>query len=296
MKSPRAVSNKLVVITGPTASGKTALGIEIAQQYDGEIISADSRTIYQGFDIGTAKPSQQERAGIAHHLIDIRQPGESYSVAEFKADALRDIRSIRQRQHLPIVVGGTGLYIDALLFDYQFRQGQVRQSKDYETLTLEQLQSIASQRFAEEIPQNEFKNRRRLIQILTRGLTKSTDRNQIKIDCIIIGLAPDMLYLKEKISKRVDVMLNNNFIQEVKDLLTDFGGDCPQFNIIGYRHALAFIDGEISLDELKERFVRDDFQLARRQMTWFRRNSAVIWCSDAVEAGKAINDYLLGGN
>lgn len=296
MKSSHAVSNKLVVITGPTASGKTALGIEIAQQYDGEIISADSRAIYQGFDIGTAKPSQQERAGITHHLIDIRKPGESYSVAEFKADAFGAIQSIRQRQHLPIVVGGTGLYIDALLFDYQFRRGQGRQSKDYEVLTLEQLQPIASQRFGDEIPQNEFKNRRRLIQILTHGLTKSTDRNQIKIDCIIIGLAPDMLYLKEKISKRVDVMLNNNFIQEVKDLFTDFGRDCPQFSIIGYRHALAFIDGEISLDELKERFVRDDFQLARRQMTWFRRNPAVVWCNDAVEAGKAIDEYLLRGN
>ncbi len=296
MRLPHAVSNKLIVITGPTASGKTALGIEIAQQYGGEIVSADSQTIYQGFDIGTAKPSRQERAGIIHHLIDIRKPGESYSAAEFKADASSAIQSIRQRQHLPIVVGGTGLYIDALLFDYQFRHGQGQQSKDYEALTLEQLQSIVKQRFGDEVPQNELKNRRRLMQILTRGLAKSTDRNQIKVDCIIIGLAPDMLYLKEKITKRVDIMLNNNFIQEVKNLSTSFGRDCPQLSIIGYRHALAFIDGEISLDELKERFVRDDFQLARRQMTWFRRNPAVIWCSDAAKAGAAINEYLLGGN
>lgn len=292
MKSLRAVSNKLVVITGSTASGKTALGIELAGRHGGEIISADSRTIYRGFDIGTAKPSQREQAGIAHHLIDICEPGEDYSVAEFKHDAQRVIQEIRQRKQLPIVVGGTGLYIDALLYDYQFRPTQIRQSDDYDDLTLEQLQSIAKQVHGNQLPQNEFKNRRRLIQILRRGLAKPVDRNQVKVDCIVVAISPNMLDLKQKIAKRVDVMLSNNFIQEVEKLLSRYGRDCPQFSIIGYRHGLAYIDGNISLDELMQRFVHDDYQLARRQMTWFRRNPAIVWCSTAIEVNSTINKYL----
>ena len=293
MKFHPGHSSKLVVIAGPTASGKTALAIEVAKRYNGEVIAADSRTIYRGFDIGTAKPSLEEQFGVPHHLLDIRNPGENYSAADFQWDAEHVIDQIRQRGHLPIIVGGTGLYIDALLFGYTFRsQASSKAVDDFDTLSTAELSNLVAERYADAVPLSERKNRQRLIKILRLGPAIQADRQQLKIDGIIVAKKPEMPILKQKIAIRVDEMLNNGFIQEVEKLINQYGKACPQLSIIGYRHAVEYLSGRITLDELRERFTRDDYQLARRQMTWLRRNPYIVWCESDRHALEVITDYL----
>jgi len=291
MKSQPEAPNKLVVIVGPTASGKTALAVDIAKRHHGEVISADSRAIYRWFDIGTAKPTKQEQAGVKHHLIDICDPGETFSAAQFKKLATKTIEEIRGRGHLPIIAGGTGLYVDAFLFDYSFRSKN-DSIIDFSKCSTEELQEKVQQQFGDAVIETELKNRQRLEKILQLGPTNSGDRITLDIDCIVIGLLPEMPLLKQKIELRVKSMLNNGFIQEVKNIMKTYGSDCPQLNIIGYRHAREYIQGIITEEEFIERFVRDDYQLARRQRTWFRRNSAIVWCDTPKSALLRVEEYL----
>jgi tRNA dimethylallyltransferase len=263
----------------------------LAQKYDGEIICADSRTIYKGFDIGTAKPTEEDQALVPHHLLDICEPGESFSAAQFKVLAEATIQEIWSRGKAPFLVGGSGMYVDSVLFGYQFREGG-EEGRDFSHATLDELQQLVAEQYPDEFYNIDSHNKLRLEQILTRGLANSDDRESIKYESLILGLAPDRLLLKQRIAERVDSMLSNGFVQEVKMLIARYGSDCPQLNIIGYRHARDYLAGAITLEECRQRFMSDDSALAKRQMTWFKRNETIHWLTLADDADELVRDCL----
>ncbi len=234
----------LVIIVGETASGKSALGMDLAKRFNGEIICADSRTIYKGMDIGTAKPSRQDQLEVRHHLLDIIEPGQRYSVAQFKEDALKAIADISSRGKLPIMVGGTGLYVDSVIFDYHFSEGSSLRDPD---------------------------NPRHLSQDTPRP-----DR-ELRPKTLVIGLRRDKDELNARIEKRAEQMLEDGFINEVEGLLDAYGADNEAMSGIGYRTFVKYIRGELSLDEAKVEFIRGDKSLAKRQRTWFKRNKSIHW-------------------
>ncbi len=240
----RVVTSPLVVIVGPTASGKSALAMEIAEKFDGEIICADSRTIYKYMDIGTAKPTEVDQKAVPHHLIDIIEPSEVFSAAKFKQLALEVIEDIASRGKLPILVGGTGLYIDALLFDYQF---------------------------AAEGAQRDPINPRHVHK------AEEQIRHELRPNTLVVGLNPELEILKERITQRVDMMIEQGFIEEVKTVSNRYGWQAPALLAPGYKAFRSYIENKISLDEAKAEFVRNDYLLARRQRTWFKRNKSIHW-------------------
>lgn len=266
--------------------------MDLAQKYNGEIICADSRTIYKGFDIGTAKPSREDQALIPHHLLDICEPGEAFSAAQFKVLTEAMIKDIWERDRIPIIVGGSGMYVDSVLFGYQFRESGAEGNKDHSHTSLTELQNLVLQQYPDEYGGIDSQNRMRLEQILVRGIADSEDRKKLKYDVLVLGLAPDRLLLKQRIADRIGVMLSNGFVQEVENLIKCYGNDCPQLGIIGYKHARDYLAGKISLEELKESFARDDLALAKRQMTWFKRNKSTTWVTSADEADTLVHNYL----
>lgn len=233
----------LLVIVGPTASGKTALAIEVAERFDGEIICADSRTVYKGLDIGTAKPTPEERVSVPHHLIDVVDPDQPFSVADFKRLAEQAITDIRGRGKLPVLVGGSGLYIDAIIYGYQF-------SAD------------GAQRSAQ--------NPRHL------AVSEDADRQTLLPGIVVVGLEVPREVLRQRVTDRVDVMVDQGFADEVWWLREHYPGS-KALDAPGYKAFREYLDGHKTLEEAKADFVRNDMQLAKRQMTWFRRNKSIHW-------------------
>lgn len=240
-------SRRLLVIVGPTASGKTAASLEIAKRLNGEIICADSRTVYKGMDIGTAKPSLQEQADIPHHLLDIVTPDVRYTVAQFKADAEEAIVDIRGRGRLPIMVGGTGLYIDSVLFNYQF-MGQKTERDSVNPRHLKE--------------------------------SDQRDRENMRHDALVVGIRVSKEVLEQRISARVDQMVQLGLVQEVQRLSETYGWEAPGLQAPAYKAFRSYGDGSASLDEAKAAFKRNDLQLAKRQRTWFKRNPGIQWFDD----------------
>jgi tRNA dimethylallyltransferase len=280
----------LVVIIGPTASGKSALALEIARRYDGEIISADSRTIYKGMDVGTAKPSATERDEIPHHLFDIILPNETFSAAEFKRQALLLIDDITSRGRLPIMAGGTGLYVDGVIFDFAFLPPVPPEERaELEAMSTEQLQNEITSRGLS-MPEN-HQNRRYLIRALeTNGAVPI--RKGLRQNTLVIGLDISREELKKRLKARVDKMISDGFIEEVKNLVEQYGWDAPGMSAPGYKAFRPYIEGDINIDEAKQRFVQNDFNLAKRQRTWFKRNPYIKWIQKTSEADKFIKEFL----
>ena len=229
-----------LVILGPTGSGKTGVSIEIAKAVDGEIISADSRAIYKGMDIGTAKPTREEMQGIPHYGLDLVTPGERFTVADWKRYALEKIQDIKSRGKVPIIVGGTGLYIDALIYDYKFKGPTGMKIGDTEQKTC-------------------------------------SDRKEIKGDYTLIGIEWSTEELRERLNKRITRMFRPELYDEVKKLVQTYGWDCGAMKSDIYEYAWQYINGGLTLDEAKERCFYEDWHLAKRQMTWFKRNPHIIW-------------------
>jgi tRNA dimethylallyltransferase len=266
----------LVVIVGPTASGKTGLAIQLAEQVGGEIISADSRAIYRGMDIGTAKPSQEERARIPHWGLDLVEPGEHFSAADFKAYALQKIEEIRGRGHVPFLVGGTGLYVDAVLYDYQFGpQADPILRSELEKLDVFQLQQYCSNHNIK-LPEN-AKNRRYLIRAIEqKGL--NTSRRHVPIsNSIIVGIATDRDVLRTRIETRSEHLFDDGVVEEATLLGKKYGWDSEAMTGNIYPLARQYLKGALTLDEMQQKFVTLDWRLAKRQLTWLRRNSDIIW-------------------
>lgn len=281
----------LIVIVGETASGKSALGMELAEKLNGEIISADSRLIYKGMDVGTAKPTKSELSKIQHHLIDVVEPDEEFNVADFKRLALMAIDDIRARGRVPIMVGGTGLYVDAVVFDYTFRRRYDRQIRQrLEAMTLNELQHLALEAgFKEEYRDQ---NKRRLVRLLEAGAKPHQDRTNIIDNVLMVGLKPSRSQLRLNITNRVEQMFRRGLRREVDELVTRYGWEHEALTGIGYREFEAYYLKEISMSALKRQIVQHTLNLAKRQRTWFKRNKYISWFETAEEAESFILDQL----
>ncbi len=278
---------KIVVICGPTASGKTSLGIKVAQQANGEIISSDSMQIYKDMDIGTAKPTREERAQAIHHLVDFVSPDERYSVADFKKDATEKIEDILSRGKLPIIVGGTGLYVNSLIYNIEYKE-EITDIKYREELEKIDLETLYNQ--AKEIdPKATFKislnDRKRITRILeiyhTTGKTKTEleaeSRKEAKYDYKIFILTPEREKLYERINLRVDLMLKAGLIDEVKQLLKKYNEFPTAMQGLGYKEVKEYLDNEITEQEMIDKIKQESRHYAKRQLTWFRQYKDAIW-------------------
>lgn len=281
----------LVVIVGETASGKTAAGIKVAQKVGGEIICADSRTVYKQMDIGTAKPTAEEQALVPHHLINVIEPGQTFSAAEFKRMAEECIQDIASRGKVPIVVGGTGLYIDALLYNFQFNnkpnealRAQLEQMNDEELTTLLNTKNI-------EVTKLNTKNRRHVIRAIERE-GSAPKNTELRENTIVLGLKLDRELLKNRIEKRVEQMFEDGFVHEVEALANNYGWELESMSGIGYRVARDYFEGNASVEEVKKAFIQRDISLAKRQRTWFKRNKNIRWFDDPEELIDKAIDFL----
>lgn len=269
----------VIAIVGETASGKTAAAIKLALCVDGEIICADSRTVYKQMDVGTAKPSKEEQKLVRHHLIDVISPNEVFSAAEFKRHAVKCIQEIGGRDKIPIIVGGTGLYVDALLYDFQFNdkpnsdlRAQLLQMSDEELTTVLHTKSIDTTNL-------NTKNRRHVIRAIERGGSAPTNTT-LRPNTAILGLRLDREVLKERVMQRVEQMFRNGFLDEVQKLAEQYGWQSESMSGIGYRVAREYLEGRASEDEVKNAFIQRDMSLAKRQRTWFKRNHDIKWLDD----------------
>ncbi|AXN40657.1 tRNA (adenosine(37)-N6)-dimethylallyltransferase MiaA [Peribacillus butanolivorans] len=282
---------KLLVIIGPTAVGKTKMSIELAKQFNGEIISGDSMQVYKGMDIGTAKIKREETEGIPHYLLDIKEPDEPFSAAEFQERANACIEDIQNRGKLPIIVGGTGLYIQSVIYDYQFSEAPSDPSyrgmleKQVKELGIdpvfEQLQSVDPES-ANRIHPNNVRRVIRALEIFhCTGKTMSEQLDEqpteMKYDTCIIGLTMDREKLYQRIDQRVDGMIEEGLIQEVQSFYEQGLRDCQSIQAIGYKEIYDFIDERASLEEAIEALKQNSRRYAKRQLTWFRNKMDVIW-------------------
>lgn len=310
------IKEKVVVLIGPTAVGKTNLSIELAKKYNGEIISGDSMQIYKGMDIATAKISPEEMQGVPHHLIDIVEPDESFSVAQFQELVRKKITEITARGKLPFIVGGTGLYIQAVLYDYQFQETASDQA--FRMKLEEMAQREGSLRIHDRLKEIDpeaaaaihHHNVRRVIRALevfhVTGKKMSEIQKEQKqeplYDTALIGLTMDREILYERINKRVDQMLENGLLEEVEHFYHQGIRDCQSIQAIGYKEIYKYYDGLLSLHESIEELKQNSRRYAKRQLTWFRNKMDVQWydmtetvkTNDITKKIQEISSYLEG--
>lgn len=274
--------NKIVVLLGETASGKSALGLQIAKKYDGEIICSDSWTVRKYMDIGTAKPSQKEQQDVPHHLLDVVAPDEPFTAADFKRLANAAIADIQARGKLPIMVGGTGLYIDAVVYDYSFLGGEGTLDRDeLGAMSAEALADMARDQGID-LSDIDVRNKRRIIRAMESGGQKPT-RSTLPNDIVLCGTKPKELIAR--IEQRVDAMLAAGLESEVKQLAETYGWEAEAMKGIGYREWQDYFAGTQSLEITRERIIAATKNLAKRQRTWFKRNPDITWGSpEEIEA------------
>lgn len=276
---------KVLVIVGPTAVGKTSFSIKAAKAIDSEIISGDSIQIYRGFNIGSGKVTEEEKEGIVHHLIDIKNYDEEYSVADFQKDGRLLIDDITSRNKLPIICGGTGLYIKALIEDYEFKENDIKDNP-YDELTNEEIYNRLKEVDPKSLEKIHINNRRRLVRALniyeqnkiSKSELEDKQQHQRIYDALIIGITDDRENIYANISKRVNMMFENGLLKEINDLISsgaDFN-DQP-FKGIGYKEFEGFVKGEMTLDEVKDLIIRNSKHYAKRQYTWFNNKENVEW-------------------
>lgn len=266
----------LIVIVGPTASGKTGVAINVAKRVNGEIISADSRAIYRGMNIGTAKPSKEEQDGIVHWGIDIVGPDERFTVADFQKYANERIDNIRSRGRMPILVGGSGLYVDSIIFDYNFNiDFDEEQRQKLNNMTVSELQDYCKKNNIE-LPEN-YKNKRYIIRAIEREGSLGKDRSKIRDDIIIVGIATERDVLRERIANRVKAMFCEELYDEVKSLARKYPFEIEAMKSNIYPIVWRMLNNEISYDDAVNSAVIDDWRLAKKQITWFKRNKSIKW-------------------
>ena len=283
---------KVIVICGPTASGKTSLSIELAKQINGEIVSCDSMQIYKDMTIGTAKPTKEEMDGIKHYLLDFVSPDQRYSVAEYKKDAENAIEKIISEGKVPIVVGGTGLYLEALIYNIEYQnieEDMEYRNKLYEIEReqgLSKLYEMASKidsKAMEKISPNDKKRICRVLEIYhLTGKTKTeleeeSRKNEPKYNYKLFGITMDREKLYERINLRVDIMINQGLIDEVKNLLEKYNNFPTAMQGLGYKEVVEYLNGLITKDEMIEKIKMETRRYAKRQLTWFRKYKNLIW-------------------
>jgi tRNA dimethylallyltransferase len=287
----RPDNSPLVVIVGVTGSGKSALSIELAQTFNGEIVAADSRTVYKGLDIGTAKPTTSERRTVRHHLIDVVSPEEIFTVADFKIQAQEAIDAVVARGRVPLLVGGTGLYIDALLYDFSLRP----------TVVDDTLRAKLSRQSPEELRQHildrglklpiDDRNPRRLLRTIEANGALSR-KEPMRPNTLLIGLSMDREVLHKRITLRVDQMVDAGLVEELGGLSKRYGWEAQALQTPGFKAFRNFLEGAYTLDQAKQEFVRNDMNLAKRQYTWFKRNKDVHWVDAKEKAVELVTTFL----
>lgn len=295
---------KLVVIAGTNASGKSALGIEMAKRFNGEILSADSRQIFEGFDLCCGKVTAEERAEVTHHMLDVRRVGEPYSVSEYQEECYRLVPEIAARGHLPLMVGGTGLYISAVVHGYSTMQGEPDPElrRELEGKSLEELRAMLPKAEYERLKGNpsDWQNKRRLIRCIEKSRGPAEVRqNEPRFDVLMLGLTWPMETLEKRIHERLRIRMEQGMLKEVKDYL-DAGGDPQALYDLGleYRFLLARCRGEYGSDaEMCRDLATAIRQFAKRQVTWFRREKDLQWLDvtgDYVsEAADRISEFIV---
>lgn len=283
---------KVIVICGPTASGKTALSIELAKKINGEIVSADSMQIYKDMDIGTAKPSIEEMQYIKHYLLDFVSPDERYSVAQYKKDAKNAIKEIIAKGKTPIIVGGTGLYVDSLIYEIEYNDIELDENyrKELEYLidikVLEELYKKAVEIdpvAMEKISQNDKKRIMRILEIYkATGKTKTEQeiesrKNPVEYDYKVFAINWDREKLYQRINKRVDIMVEQGLIKEVENIVKKYNKFPTAMQGLGYKEIVQYIEGNCTKDEMIEKIKMETRRYAKRQLTWFRKNKQTIW-------------------
>ena len=299
------MSKKIVVICGPTASGKTALSIALAKAFDGEVVSADSMQIYRRMDIGTAKPTKEEMDGVPHHMLDVAEPGEAYSVSRYVEEATACVEDILARGKLPIVCGGTGLYIDGLIrgTDYQpaGTDNGIREQLEgeWETQGAEQMMARLAAVDPDSAARLHLSDKRRILRALevylATGETITVHNARTKAippryEAVMIGLNTEpRQILYDRIDRRVGGMLEQGLLQEVQSLLEDGLLEGTAAQAIGYKELLAYFRGEMTLETAADLIRQKSRNYAKRQLTWFRRDERVKWIVyNAPEAAQAV--------
>lgn len=286
------MKEKVIVIGGPTATGKTALSIELAKQIGGEIISADSMLIYQGMDIGTAKPTMEERQGVPHYMIDVVKPNQRFSVAEYKKGALEAIETILAKGKVPIIVGGTGLYIDTLVYgidypdietDLAYRQ---ELEKRAETEGLAKLYEEAYQIDPEAMEKISSNDQKRICRVLELYQATGKTKTQLEIESRkkgvpyeyhVFALGMDREKLYERINQRVDLMIEQGLIEEVEGIWKTYSEFPTAMQGLGYKEVVAYLQKEITKQEMIDKIKMETRRYAKRQITWFKKNKETIW-------------------
>lgn len=287
---------EVIAIVGPTASGKTALSIKLAKKYNGEIINGDSMQVYRGLDIGTAKITEEEMEGVPHHLLSFKEPTESFSVADYQRLVRTKIAEIRAREKLPIIVGGSGLYVQAVLYDFQFTEEQVDEVarkayyEELEKLGPEamhaKLEKLDPQTAESIHPNNTRRVIRALEMIELSGVSKASEahnRGEIPLyNHVVLGLGQNMSReeLYDRINHRVDVMMDNGLLEEVKGLWQQNIRGVQSIQAIGYKELYDYLDGKCSLDEALESLKQNSRRYAKRQLTYFRNKMDIYFISN----------------
>lgn len=281
----------LVAIVGETGSGKSSLALKLAKQFNGEIISADSWQVYRGFDTGTAKPTATERQAVRHHLLDVAEPVEGFNAALFKELANKAISDIHSRGKLAILVGGTGLYVDSVIYDFGFlpvvasSERAMRNERELSDLLVE-----ARERGVD-LGGIDIRNKRRVIRALESGGQRPS-RHQLRPHTLLVGIRINREELHERITQRVDLMLERGLAQEVRKLSGSLGWDVEPMKGIGYQEWREHFQDSQSLEETRERIIKATMHLAKRQRTWFKRNSGIQWVDNSNQAIVAVKTFL----
>ena len=283
---------KVIVICGPTASGKTALSIELAKKINGEIVSCDSMQIYKEMNIGTAKPTREEMQGIKHYMIDIISPDERYSVADYKKQAKESIKEILSKGKVPIVVGGTGLYVDSLIYEIDYPEIEFDEKyreeleQEVEERGLEALYEKAKEIDEEAIKKISLNDKKRILRILeiyhATGKNKTEQEKEsrktpVEFDYKVFALNMDREKLYERINKRVDLMIENGLIEEVENIYKKYNKFPTAMQGLGYKEVVQYLEKRLTKEEMIEKIKQETRKFAKRQLTWFRKNKETIW-------------------
>ena len=283
---------KVIVICGATASGKTALSIELAKKIDGEIVSADSMQIYKYMNIGTAKPTAQEMQWIPHYMIDCISPEQRFSVAEYKKLAKQAIRKIIEKGKIPIVVGGTGLYIDSLIyeieypnieFDEEYRKLLEKKVQEEGLETLYQEAKRIDEKAVQKISHNDQKRILRILEIYhATGKTKTQQeeesrKKETEFDYYVYALNWDRDVLYDRINQRVDIMLQQGLVNEVRTILNKYVHFPTAMQGLGYKEVVEYLEEKCTKEEMTEKIKQETRRYAKRQLTWFRKNKQTMW-------------------
>ena len=299
---------EVYVIGGPTASGKSKLAVELAKKINGEIISADSMQIYKEMNIGTAKITKEEMQGIKHYLIDIVSPNERYSVSNFKNDAELAIEKILKKGKTPIIVGGTGLYIDSLIYGIEFQDEEIdteyreKLNKIAENEGLEKLYNQAKEIDPEAMKKISINDKKRIIRVLEiyhkTGKTKTEQeiesrKRELKYNFKVFAIDMDREKLYSRIEKRVDMMVDEGLIDEVKGILEKYNQFPTAMQGLGYKETIEYLQNKISKEEMIEKIKKETRHYAKRQLTWFRKNKTTIWLDGEKEPEENVKLILM---